>query len=118
MDMVKINHELVESGYYPYGFAPEMDSWRVVAECRDSEASASIYIEAFELSEDLNPSINLAGEPVVEDLVSSLLGLSLSSGRNPPVDFSPTFLPWGLYKHLVLSVQRATGEVWIGGVRE
>ncbi|OLY79754.1 hypothetical protein AYI68_g6167 [Smittium mucronatum] len=78
MGMVMRNHELVDSSDYPYGFSSEMEAWR-------------------ELSEDLNPSVNFAGEPVMENLVSSFLGLSLSSGPNPP---------------------GAMGEMWIGGVSE
>ncbi|OLY78919.1 hypothetical protein AYI68_g7022 [Smittium mucronatum] len=78
MVMIKRDHELVESGGYPYGFSPEFDAWREVAEDRDSETSAYISIAALELSEDLYSSVNLAGEPVMEDFVSSLLGLSLS----------------------------------------
>ncbi|OLY78683.1 hypothetical protein AYI68_g7261 [Smittium mucronatum] len=87
--MVMRNYELVESGAYPYRFAPEVDAWREVAEDRGSEASASISIEALELREDLDPSVKLTGEPFIQDLVSSLLGLSLISGPNPPVRFSP-----------------------------
>ncbi|OLY79844.1 hypothetical protein AYI68_g6074 [Smittium mucronatum] len=64
--MIKRDHELFESGGYSYWFAPEVDAWREVAEDRD------------------NPSVNLAGEPVMEELVSSLLELSLSSDPNPP----------------------------------
>ncbi|OLY84968.1 hypothetical protein AYI68_g856 [Smittium mucronatum] len=94
------NHELVESGAYPYGFAPEVDAWRVVAEDRNSEALASISIEALELSGDLDPSVNLAGKPVMEDLVSSLLRLSLSSSTNPPVRFSPIIPTVGAVKTL------------------
>ncbi|OLY82131.1 hypothetical protein AYI68_g3754 [Smittium mucronatum] len=94
MGMVMRNHELVEFGAYPYGFAPEVDAWREVAEDRNSDVSASIFVDAFELSGYLDPSVDLAGEPVMEDIVSSLLGLSLSY------------------------VQGATGELWIGGVRE
>ncbi|OLY84701.1 hypothetical protein AYI68_g1126 [Smittium mucronatum] len=89
MGIVTRNHELVESGAYPYGFAPEVDVWREVVEDRDSEASTSVSMYALELSGDLDPSVDLAGEPVMEELVSSLLGLSLSSGPNPPVRFSP-----------------------------
>ncbi|OLY80229.1 hypothetical protein AYI68_g5678 [Smittium mucronatum] len=89
MGMIKRDHELVESGGYSYGFAPEFDAWREVAEDRDSEASASISISALELSEDLYPSVNLAGEPIMEELVYSLLELSLNSDPNPPVRFSP-----------------------------
>ncbi|OLY81922.1 hypothetical protein AYI68_g3963 [Smittium mucronatum] len=73
--MVMRNYDLVESGAYPYGFYPE--------------ASESISIEALELSGDLDPSVKLAGGPVMKDIVSSLLGLSLVSGPNPPVRFSP-----------------------------
>ncbi|OLY85117.1 hypothetical protein AYI68_g697 [Smittium mucronatum] len=96
------NHELVRSGAYPYGFAPEVYSWREVAEDRDSDASASISIEALGLSGDLDTSVNLAGEPVMEYLLSSLLGLSLSSGPNPPVRFSPIIPTMGALK--ILSV--------------
>ncbi|OLY85044.1 hypothetical protein AYI68_g780 [Smittium mucronatum] len=84
MGMVMLNNELVESGAYPYGFATEVEAWREVLEDRDSEASALISIEALELSGDLDPSVNLASEPVIKDLVSSLLGLSLGSGPKPP----------------------------------
>ncbi|OLY82710.1 hypothetical protein AYI68_g3161 [Smittium mucronatum] len=59
MGMIKRDHELVESGAYPYGFVPEVDAWREVAENRDT------------------------GEPVMEDIVSSLLGLSLNSDPSP-----------------------------------
>ncbi|OLY77597.1 hypothetical protein AYI68_g8362 [Smittium mucronatum] len=48
MGMVKRKHEFVES-----------------AEDRDSEALASISIEALKLSEDLEQSVKLAGEPVM-----------------------------------------------------
>ncbi|OLY85605.1 hypothetical protein AYI68_g199 [Smittium mucronatum] len=82
--MVMRNHELVETGAYPYGFSPEADTWREASEDRDSYVSASISIDALELSEDLDPSVNLEGEPVMKDLLSSLLGLSLGSGSNPP----------------------------------
>ncbi|OLY78804.1 hypothetical protein AYI68_g7140, partial [Smittium mucronatum] len=84
MGMIKRDHGLVQSGGYSYGFALEVDAWREVAEDRDSEASASISISALELSEDLEPSVNLAGEPIMEELVSSLLELSLNSDPNPP----------------------------------
>ncbi|OLY85797.1 hypothetical protein AYI68_g6 [Smittium mucronatum] len=89
MGMIKRDHELVESGGYSDEFSPEFDAWREAADDRDSEASALIYIETLELSEDLDPSLNLEGEPVMEELVSSLMGLSLNSGPNPPVRFSP-----------------------------
>ncbi|OLY84976.1 hypothetical protein AYI68_g851 [Smittium mucronatum] len=89
MGMVKRNHDLVESGAYPYCFTPEVEAWREVAEDRDSEVSASISIEALEVIKDLDPSVNLAGELFMEDLVSSLLLLSLSSGHSPPLRFSP-----------------------------
>ncbi|OLY82223.1 hypothetical protein AYI68_g3662 [Smittium mucronatum] len=61
MGMVMRNHELVESVAYPYGFATEVDAWREVAEDRDSDVSASISIDAFELSGYLDPSVDLAG---------------------------------------------------------
>ncbi|OLY81717.1 hypothetical protein AYI68_g4174 [Smittium mucronatum] len=89
MGMIKRDHELVESGGYSYRFAPEVDVWREVAEDRDSEASALVSISALALSGDLDPSVNLAGEPIMEEPVSSLLELSLNSDPNPPVRFSP-----------------------------
>ncbi|OLY84812.1 hypothetical protein AYI68_g1019 [Smittium mucronatum] len=98
--MIKRDIELVESGGYPYGCAPKVDAWREVAEDRDSEASASISTEALELSEDLDPSVNLAVERVMEELVSSLLGLSLSSDPNPPVSFSPIIPTLGVVQTL------------------
>ncbi|OLY78807.1 hypothetical protein AYI68_g7137, partial [Smittium mucronatum] len=63
MGMVMRNHELVESGTAPYGFAPG--------------------------GEDLDPSVNLAGEAVMEDIISTLMGLSLSVVPNLHVRFSP-----------------------------
>ncbi|OLY78020.1 hypothetical protein AYI68_g7939 [Smittium mucronatum] len=72
MSMVKRNYEFVES-----------------TEDGDSKASGLISIEALELSEDLDPSVNLEGEPVMEELVSSLLELSLNSYPSPPVRFLP-----------------------------
>ncbi|OLY77957.1 hypothetical protein AYI68_g8008 [Smittium mucronatum] len=63
MSMVRRNHELVDSIGYTYEFAPEVEAWREVAEDIDSDAS-----------------VNLAGKPVMEDLLSSLLGLC--SGSN------------------------------------
>ncbi|OLY82634.1 hypothetical protein AYI68_g3242 [Smittium mucronatum] len=89
MGMVMRNHELVESRAYSYGFAPEVEAWRDVAEDKNIDALASISIEALELSEDLDPSVDLVKKPVMEDLVSSLLGLSLGCCPNPPVRFSP-----------------------------
>ncbi|OLY80357.1 hypothetical protein AYI68_g5550 [Smittium mucronatum] len=61
MGMIKRDHELVESGGYSYGFAPEVDAWREVVEDRDIEASASISISGLKLNGDLEPSVNLAG---------------------------------------------------------
>ncbi|OLY82661.1 hypothetical protein AYI68_g3215 [Smittium mucronatum] len=69
--MVMRNHELIKSGAYPYWFAPKVETWREVDEDKD------------------NPSIYMAGGPVMEDFVSSLLELSLSSGPNPRARFSP-----------------------------
>ncbi|OLY79143.1 hypothetical protein AYI68_g6796, partial [Smittium mucronatum] len=83
MGMIKPDHELFESGGYSYVFAPDVDAWREVAEDRDSEASASISISALKISEDLDPSVNLAGEPMMEELVSSLLEPSLNFDPNP-----------------------------------
>ncbi|OLY79820.1 hypothetical protein AYI68_g6099 [Smittium mucronatum] len=70
MGMFRCNREFVKSGYYPYGF------------------SQKISIEALELSEGLNTSIKFVGEPVTKDLVSSLLGLSLSFDPTSSVRFS------------------------------
>ncbi|OLY85650.1 hypothetical protein AYI68_g153 [Smittium mucronatum] len=36
------------------------------------------------LSDDLDPSVNLTGEPVMEDLTFSLMDLSLSADPTPP----------------------------------
>ncbi|OLY80593.1 hypothetical protein AYI68_g5306 [Smittium mucronatum] len=83
--MIKRDHELDESGGYSYGFAPEVDAWREVAEDRDSEASAWVSISALGLSGDLEPSVNLVGESIMEELVSSLLELSPNSDPNPRV---------------------------------
>ncbi|OLY85539.1 hypothetical protein AYI68_g268 [Smittium mucronatum] len=82
--MVMRKYDLIKSGAYTYVFSPEVDAWREVAEDGDSDVLTSISIEAFELIKDLEPSVELAGEPVMEDLVSYLLGLSLSSGPKPP----------------------------------
>ncbi|OLY81730.1 hypothetical protein AYI68_g4158 [Smittium mucronatum] len=97
MGVIMRNHELVESGACIYGFSPEVEDWWEVADDRDSDTSVSSSSEVLALGDDLDPSVNLAGEPVIEDLTSSLMALSLSSGPNPP---------------------GATGELWIGGVRE
>ncbi|OLY80327.1 hypothetical protein AYI68_g5580 [Smittium mucronatum] len=90
--MVMRNHEFVESGVYPYGFATKVESWIEVAEDGESDALASSSIEALVISGDLDPSVDLAGKPVLEDIVSSLLGLTLGSGHSPPVRFS-TIIP-------------------------
>ncbi|OLY84766.1 hypothetical protein AYI68_g1060 [Smittium mucronatum] len=68
MGMVMSNHELVESGAYPYGFAPEVEAWREVADDRDSDTSVSSSSEVLALGDDLDPSVNLAVEPDVENL--------------------------------------------------
>ncbi|OLY79842.1 hypothetical protein AYI68_g6078 [Smittium mucronatum] len=73
------NHEFVKSGAYPYGFAPDVDAWREVAKYKDRDASASFSTEVPALGNDLDPLFNLVGKPVMEDFVSSLLGLSLNS---------------------------------------
>ncbi|OLY82589.1 hypothetical protein AYI68_g3288 [Smittium mucronatum] len=87
--MVMHKHELSESCAYPYGFDPEVDSWQEVAEDRDSDVLVSISVEALGLSKYLNQSVDLAGELIIEDFVSSLLGFSLSSGSNSLVRLSP-----------------------------
>ncbi|OLY85416.1 hypothetical protein AYI68_g389 [Smittium mucronatum] len=84
------NYELVES-----------------AEDRDSKASVLISIEALELSGDLEPSVNLAGEQTTEDLVFSLQGLTLGSVPNPPVRLSPIIPTMGYVQtHSVASTGR------------
>ncbi|OLY78648.1 hypothetical protein AYI68_g7296 [Smittium mucronatum] len=70
--MVMHKHELVESGAYPYG-----------------DTSVSFSSEFLALGDELDPSVNLEGEPVMEYLTSSLMGLSLIADPNPPVRFSP-----------------------------
>ncbi|OLY80136.1 hypothetical protein AYI68_g5773 [Smittium mucronatum] len=83
MGMFMCNHELVMSGAYHYGFSTEFEAWRDVADDRDSDTSVSSSSEVFALVEDLYPSVNLAGEQVMEDLTSSLMGLSLNADTNP-----------------------------------
>ncbi|OLY80543.1 hypothetical protein AYI68_g5357 [Smittium mucronatum] len=112
MGMVMHNHELFESVAYPYGFAPDVYAWREVSKYRDSDVSASISIEAIELSEDLDQFVNLAGETVIEELVTSLLGLSLSPRPNTPVRLSPVIPTLGALKTLsVTSTGRNCGSV-------
>ncbi|OLY84687.1 hypothetical protein AYI68_g1140 [Smittium mucronatum] len=96
MGMVMRNHELFESGAYPYGFVPDIKAWREVAKDRGSDTSVSSSSEVFALGEGLDPSVNLAGEAVKDDLTSSLMDLSLSFDPNPPVRLSP-IIPndWG-----------------------
>ncbi|OLY80387.1 hypothetical protein AYI68_g5516 [Smittium mucronatum] len=89
MGMVMLNHELVEFGAYPYVFAPEVEVWREEATDKDSDISVSSSSEFSALGYDLDPSVNLAVEPVMEDILYSLLGFSLSANPNPPVKFSP-----------------------------
>ncbi|OLY81148.1 hypothetical protein AYI68_g4749 [Smittium mucronatum] len=110
MGMIKRDNELVESGGYSYGFSPEVNVWREVAEDRYSEASASISISALKLSEDLDPSVNLAGEPVMEELVSSLLELSLSSDPKTPVRFSPIIPTKGAVQTLSVVTTGSNGQ--------
>ncbi|OLY83910.1 hypothetical protein AYI68_g1935 [Smittium mucronatum] len=73
MSMFMRNHELVDSGAYSYGFAPEVDAWR-------------------------------------EDLVSSLLLLSLSSGCNPSVRFSDIIPTVGAVQTLSVVGTRSSGR--------
>ncbi|OLY80889.1 hypothetical protein AYI68_g5008 [Smittium mucronatum] len=68
MCMIMRNNELVESSAYPYG---------------EGDASASISIDALELSGDLDSSVDLAEEPVKNVLVFSLHGISLGFGPDP-----------------------------------
>ncbi|OLY79354.1 hypothetical protein AYI68_g6579 [Smittium mucronatum] len=100
MGMVMRNHELVESGAYTYGVIPKVVALRGLAAYRDSDVSASISIDALELSKDLDPSVNLSGEPVMDKLVSSLPVLSLISGPNPPVRFMPVISNVGAVQKL------------------
>ncbi|OLY85596.1 hypothetical protein AYI68_g210 [Smittium mucronatum] len=83
--MVMRNHELVKSVAYPYWFSPEVETWREETEDGDGDASASISIEFLELS--------------------------VYSGPNPPVRFSPIISTVRAFQNLVLSVQGATGEL-------
>ncbi|OLY81603.1 hypothetical protein AYI68_g4289, partial [Smittium mucronatum] len=58
------NHELIRYGYYPYVFSLEVESngrW----------------------CENLYPLVKLAGELIVEDILSSLPGPSSDSGPKP-----------------------------------
>ncbi|OLY77797.1 hypothetical protein AYI68_g8167 [Smittium mucronatum] len=100
MGMVTRNHELV-------------------AEDRESEASASVSMDALELSGDLDPSVDLAGEPVMEEPVYSLLGLSLSSGPNPPVRFSHIIPTVGAVQTLSVfgaGINKRSADRWSKGV--
>ncbi|OLY79347.1 hypothetical protein AYI68_g6586, partial [Smittium mucronatum] len=84
MGMIRRDHELVDSDAYPYGFSPEVATWRGITDDRDSNTSVSYLSEVAALGDDLDPSVNLAGEPIMEDLVSSLLVLSLGADPKPP----------------------------------
>ncbi|OLY78772.1 hypothetical protein AYI68_g7172 [Smittium mucronatum] len=70
MGMFMCSYELVVSGSYSYKFSPEVDAWR------DWWKIEMVIL------------VNLGKEPVMEDLVASLLGLSLSSDPKPPLRFS------------------------------
>ncbi|OLY80113.1 hypothetical protein AYI68_g5798 [Smittium mucronatum] len=59
---------------------------------RASDTSVSISSEVPALGHDLESSVKFSVGPVMEDLVSSLLGLLLGSGPNPPVRLSPIIL--------------------------
>ncbi|OLY79020.1 hypothetical protein AYI68_g6922 [Smittium mucronatum] len=98
--MVMLNHELVESGAYPYGFLMEVRILREVADDRGSDTSVSSSSEVLALGDNLDPSINLVGDAVMEDLMSYLMGLSLSADPNPPVRFSPIIHSVGAVKTL------------------
>ncbi|OLY80122.1 hypothetical protein AYI68_g5788 [Smittium mucronatum] len=76
-------NELFESGSYPCGDASVLSSSEVLV-----------------LSNDLDPSVKFAGEPVMEDLTSSLVGLSLTADPNIPVSFSPIIPTLGAVKKL------------------
>ncbi|OLY84004.1 hypothetical protein AYI68_g1843 [Smittium mucronatum] len=89
---------------------PEVDAWREVAEDRNSDVSVSVSIDAFEHSGDLDPSVDLIGEPVIEYLISSLLGLSLSSGPNPSVRFSPIIPTVGAVQTLIVFSTGSNGR--------
>ncbi|OLY80254.1 hypothetical protein AYI68_g5652 [Smittium mucronatum] len=119
MGMVMRNHELVESGAYPYWFAPEVEAWHEVTEDREGDISVQSSSEVFALGEDLDPSVNLAGEAVMEDLVSSLMGLSLSADPNSPVRLSPIIPTVGAVQKLsVVSTgsKRRSVDGWSKGV--
>ncbi|OLY78548.1 hypothetical protein AYI68_g7295 [Smittium mucronatum] len=68
MGTVIRNHELVEYSSYPCLFSPEMEVLRDVAKDNDGDVSKSISIETFNLSEDLDPSLDFTGEPVMRIL--------------------------------------------------
>ncbi|OLY82513.1 hypothetical protein AYI68_g3365 [Smittium mucronatum] len=59
MGMIMRDHELVEFGYYPYGFPLKVDAWPEVAEHKDSDTSISFSSEISAIGEDLDPSVNL-----------------------------------------------------------
>ncbi|OLY84037.1 hypothetical protein AYI68_g1809 [Smittium mucronatum] len=63
----------------------EVEVWREVAKDRSSDALVSLSNEVTALGDDLDTSVDLAGKPVMEYLVSSLLKLSLSSSLKPSV---------------------------------
>ncbi|OLY85766.1 hypothetical protein AYI68_g42 [Smittium mucronatum] len=100
MEMVMRNHDLVKSGVYPYGFDPEFEAWREVADYICSDTSVSSCSEVLKLGDDLGPSVKLAEEPVMEALTSSIIGFSLSADPNPPVRFSPSIPTMGAVKTL------------------
>ncbi|OLY79583.1 hypothetical protein AYI68_g6345 [Smittium mucronatum] len=83
MGMVMRNHELVESSVYPYGFSPEVEALREVADDKGSDTSVSSSSEALALDDDLDPPVILEGEPVMKDLTYYLMDLSLSADPNP-----------------------------------
>ncbi|OLY77855.1 hypothetical protein AYI68_g8109 [Smittium mucronatum] len=72
MRMAMRKNELLESGTKPKEFTPEVDYWRKVTEDRHTGISVSISAEVIELGDDLDQSVNLAGEKMIEDLVSWL----------------------------------------------
>ncbi|OLY82437.1 hypothetical protein AYI68_g3444 [Smittium mucronatum] len=115
MGMDMRNIELFDSRAYPNGFALEVEAWREVANDRGRDTSVSSSSEVFELGEDLDPSVNLAGEAGLEDITSFLMGLSLSADPNLQVRFSPIIPTVGTAKKLNVVSTGSNGrsaDIW------
>ncbi|OLY80805.1 hypothetical protein AYI68_g5094 [Smittium mucronatum] len=78
-------------------------------EDRGSVTSVSISSKTPALGDDLDPSINLVGEPVMENLVSFLLEISIISGPRSRVRFSPIIPTMEAIKKLSVV---STGSNW------